>query len=58
MKAIFTIEYYVTDKRFGWSNTVHDKVLAKNQEEAEAKFQKKHPEIKTFTTVNWLYADY
>lgn len=57
-KAIYKIEYYVTDKRFGWNNTKHDMVLATSEETALKKFKEKHPDIKVATVVNIFYADY
>lgn len=56
--AIYEIEYYQTDKRFGWTNTLRDKVLATSEENAIEKFKTKHPNIKTFTIVNYTFADY
>ena len=56
-KAIYTIEYYEEDSRFGWTNTMHDKVLANSKKHALEKFAKKHPNKKG-SIVNWEFADY
>lgn len=57
--AIYKIQYYETDSRFGWSNTVYDNVLAKSEAEALKKFDEYHNNtVKTRTVVNWQFADY
>ena len=58
MQNIYTIEYYQKDERFGWTNTMRDRVLAPSPEKAKEKFQKKHPEVKTYFVSNIVYADY
>ena len=57
--AIYKIQYYKKDPHFGWSNTVHDNVLAKSEAEALKKFDEHHNNtVKTRTVVNWQFADY
>ena len=56
--TIYKIQYYKTDPNFGWSNTIYDNVLAKTENQALEKFDKKHPNIKVRTIVNWITADY
>lgn len=57
-KAIYKIEYYKKDPRFGWTNTLHDKVWATSKDKAITKFTKRHPNVKTFTIVDYIFADY
>ena len=56
--TIYTIEYYEKDKNFGWTNTMHDKVFAKSEKEALAKFDRKHPGKSPRTITNYVIADY
>lgn len=52
--VIYKIQYYERDSRFGWSNTVHDNVLAKSEAEALKKFDEYHNNtVKIRTVVNW-----
>lgn len=55
---IYVIEYYKENPHFHWTNTMHDRVLAASEEKAKKKFQKKHPETKTFFVSNIHYSDY
>lgn len=55
---IYVIEYYAQDKRFHWTNTCHDRILASSEEEAKRKFQQHHPEQKTFFVSNIYFSDY
>ena len=57
--AIYKIQYYERDSRFGWSNAVHDNVLAKSEAEALKKFDEYHNNtVKIRTVVNWQFVDY
>lgn len=37
-QLVYKIGYYEEDKRFGWTNTLYDNVIAKSEKEALAKF--------------------
>lgn len=41
-QLVYKIGYYEEDKRFGWTNTLYDNVIAKSEKEALAKFYLKH----------------
>ena len=56
-RFVYTVEYYEQDERFGWTNTMNDKVLAYTDEEALKKFNKHHPNKKGWI-VDWEEIDY
>ena len=56
--TIYTIEYYVKDKRFGWTNTIKEYVFGNSKEEALKKFDKQHPNVKVRSIVNQLTSNY
>ena len=56
--TIYTIEYYETNKQFGWTDTKQDKVQATSEEKALEKFDKKHPGKSVRYITNYITADY
>ena len=54
---LFKIEYYETDRR-GYTNTVHDNVLASNEKDAYARFDTHHPDITSRIIVDIWHVHY
>ena len=57
-QCVYKVEYYEEDKHFGWTNRVHDNVIANSETEALAKFYIKHDKNTVATVVNWIEIDY
>lgn len=57
-QLVYKIGYYEEDKRFGWTNTLYDNVLANSEKEALEKFYIQHGKDTVATIVNWIIIDY
>lgn len=57
-QLVYKIGYYEEDKRFGWTNTLYDNVIAKSEKEALAKFYLKHDAKVVSFIADYIVIDY